>query len=104
MKQWTPLLLTLFAGLIYACTPTPEKYTELENRVVDAVEAQSVLIQVDHGELTITKSQDSRIRIDGQSLFPDELEYVIDPTEEQILIKVFTHRDSSSKVLLHLTI
>ncbi len=104
MKQWTPLLLTLFAGLIYACTPTPEKYTELENRVVDVADAQSVLIQVDHGELTIMQSQDSRIRIDGKALFPEELEYRIDPTEQQILIKAITHHDSSSKVLLHLTI
>jgi len=104
MKQWTPLLITLLASLIYACTPTPEKYTELESRIVDVLDAQSVLIQADHGELTILQSQDSRIRIDGQVLFPDKLEYVIDPTEEQILIKVLTHRDSSSKVPLHLRI
>jgi DUF4097 and DUF4098 domain-containing protein YvlB len=104
MKQWIPLLLALLAGLIYACTPTPETYTELENRVVDVVDAQSVLIQVDHGELTILQSQDSRIRINGQALYTNELEYVIDPTEEQILIKVFTHRDSSSKVPLDLMI
>lgn len=104
MKQWTSLLLTLLAGLTHACSPTPEKYTELENRIVDVVDAQSVLIQVDHGELTIMQSQDSHIRIDGQALFPDELEYVIDPTEKQILIKVVTNRDSSSKVPLNLMI
>ncbi len=104
MKQWTSLLLTLLANLIYACTPTPEKYTELENRVVDVVNAQSVLIQIDHGELTIMQSQDSRIRIDGQVLFPDELEYAIGSTKEQILVKAVTNHDRSSKVLLHLTI
>jgi hypothetical protein len=104
MKQCIPLLLALLAGLIYACTSAPEKPTELENRVVDVVDAQSVLIQVDHGELTILQSQDARIRIDGQVLFPDELEYVIDPSEEQILIKILTHRDSSSKAPLNLMI
>jgi DUF4097 and DUF4098 domain-containing protein YvlB len=104
MKQWTSLLLTLLAGMIYACAPTPEKYTELENRVVDAVGAQSVLIQVDHGELTIMQTQDSRIKIYGKALFPDHVEYAADATKEQIRIKVNTHRDSSSKVLLHLTI
>ncbi len=104
MKQCIPLLLTMLAGLFYACTPIPEKYTELENRIVDVLEAQSVLIRVDHGELTIMQSQDSRIRIDGQALFPHELEYLIDPTEEQILIKVVAHHDSSSKVPLNLMI
>lgn len=104
MKQWFPLLLMLLAGLIYACNPPPEKYTQLENRVVEVVDTQSVLIQVDHGELTIMQSQDSHIRIGGQALFPDELEYVIDPMEEQILIKVVTHHGNSSKVPLNLTI
>ena len=104
MKQCIPFLLTLLAGLIYACTPLHEKYTELEQRIVDALDTQTVLIQVDHGELTIMQSQDSRIRIDGQVLFPDELEYLIDPTEERILIKVVTHRGSSSKIPLSLMI
>jgi hypothetical protein len=104
MKQWTSLLLTLLASLIYACAPTPEKYTELESRVVDTVNAQSVLIQVDHGELTIMQSQDSHIRIDGKALFPDDVEYAVDATKEQIQIKVVTHRDRPSKVVLHLTI
>jgi len=104
MKLWTSLLLMLLASLISSCNPTPEKYTELDNRVVDAAEAQSVLVQLDHGELTILQSQDSRIRIDGQVLFPDELEYAIESTKEQILVKAVTHHDSSSKVLLRLTI
>jgi hypothetical protein len=104
MKQWISLLLPVLAGLIWACTPTPQQYTELESRVVDIVDAPSVLIQVDHGELTILQSQDAHIRIEGQVLFPDELEYVIDPSEERILIKILTHRDRSSKVPLHLMI
>ena len=104
MKLCIPFLLTLFAGLIQACLPVPEKYTELEHRIVDVLDARIVIIQIDHGELTIMQSQDSRIRIDGQVLFPDELEYLIDPTEERILIKVDTHRDSSSKIPLNLQI
>ncbi len=104
MKQWILLLLALLAGLLCACSPIPEKYTELANRVVDVSGAPSVLIQVDHGELTIMQSHDSRIRIDGQVLFPNELEYVIDPTKEQILIKVTAHRDSSARVPLQLMI
>lgn len=104
MKRCIPFLLTILAGLIYACTPLPETYTELEQRIVDVMDPQTVLIQVDHGELTIMQSQDSRIRIDGQALFPDELDYLIDPTEKRILIKVVTHRGSSSKVPLNLII
>jgi hypothetical protein len=104
MKPCIPFLLTLLAGLIQACMPVPEKYAELEQRIVEVLDKQTVLIQVDHGELTLMRSQDSRIWIGGYVLFPSELEYLIDPTKEEILINVITNRDSSPKAPLNLMI
>lgn len=105
MKRSISLFLTLL--LLFSasgCRPVPEHYIELETRVVDVANAQSVLIQVDYGELVILRSEDSLLSIAGRSLFPDELEYVTDSAEKQILIKVFAHRDHLSKVPLQVEV
>jgi DUF4097 and DUF4098 domain-containing protein YvlB len=96
------ILLLLF--LTSSCRSAPEDFVELETRVVDVADAQSVLIQIDHGELIILRSDDSKLSIAGRSLFADELEYVTESTEEQILIKVFVHRDRLSNVPLQVEI
>ena len=84
------LLLTCFLS---ACAPAPEKYTNLESRSIDVTNAQPIFIQVDHGEVTLLASDDSRVSIDGQVLFADKLEYQVNTTQDQIVIKVFAHRD-----------
>jgi len=61
---------------------------------------QSILIQVDHGEVTLLASDDSHVSINGQVLFVDELEYQVDSTEKQISVKIFSHRDNLSRVPL----
>jgi DUF4097 and DUF4098 domain-containing protein YvlB len=76
----------------------------LETRVVDVTAAQSILIQVDYGEVAILESEDSHVSVQGQVLFADELEYQVDSTEKQIKIQAFAQRDSSFKVPLHLVI
>jgi len=91
------VLLACFAS---ACVPTSEQYTNLESRVVDVTDVQSILIQVDHGEVTVLASNDSNVSIDGQILFVDELEYQVDSIEKQILVKIFSHRDNLSRVPL----
>lgn len=103
MNRSIPTLLIL-AYVISACATRPEQSTELEARVVDPMEARSILIQVDHGEVVILESGDSRVRVEGQVLFEDELEYTVSSTQKQISIKVFAHRNSSSKVPLHVVI
>ena len=103
MNRSIPTLLIL-ACVISACVTRPEQYVELETRVVDPVEARSILIQVDHGEVVILESGDSRVRVEGQVLFEDELEYMVNSTQKQISIKVFAHRNSSSKLPLYVVI
>jgi DUF4097 and DUF4098 domain-containing protein YvlB len=100
MNRSIALLLILLTFLVSACVPAPEKYTDLESRIVDLTDAQSILIQVDHGEVILLASDDSHVSIDGQVLFVDELEYQVDSTEKQISVKIFSHRDDLSRVPL----
>ena len=98
------LSLLLVVLLVSACGSTPEQYTELEHRVVNAVDSQSVLLQVDYGEVTILESEDARVIVEGKVLFDDELEYQVESAEGQILIKVFAHRDRSSTIPLQIVL
>jgi len=91
------LLVTCFLS---ACAPAPEKYADLESRIVDVADSQSISIRVDHGEVTLLASDDSRVSIDGQVLFADKLEYQVDSAEKEISIKIFSHTDNLSKVPL----
>ena len=83
-----------------ACRPTPEQYTDLGPRVIDSAGIQSILIQVDYGEVVLLESDDSHVRIDGQVLYVDELEYQLNSTEQQISITIFSHQDNLSRAPL----
>ena len=100
MTRLILLHLVLLACFASACVSMPGQYTNLESRVVDVTDVQSILIQVDHGEVTLLASDDSHISIDGQILFVDELEYQVDSAEKQISIRIFSHRDNLSRVPL----
>ena len=102
MNRWLSHSLLVF--LFSACVAVPADYIVLEHRVVDASPVQSIFIQVDYGELTILGSDETRVTVDGKALFDDELEYVIDSTEEQIRIKVFVHRNSASNIPLQVVV
>jgi hypothetical protein len=52
VKRSVSLLLTLLL-LLSACAPTPEQYIALETRLINVLAAQSILIKVDYGEVTI---------------------------------------------------
>lgn len=97
-------LLLILTFVISACVRTQKQPAELQSRVVDVGDAQSILIQVDYGEVIISGSDDAQVIVDGQVLFTDKLEYAISSTDEQILVKVFAHRDSSSHVPLHVVV
>ena len=100
MTRLILLQLVLLACFASGCVSTPGQYTNLESRVVDVTDEQAILIQVDHGEITLLASDDSHVRIDGQILFLDELEYQVDSTEKQISVKIFSHRDDISRAPL----
>jgi DUF4097 and DUF4098 domain-containing protein YvlB len=95
MRRPTLLLLLLLVCLLPACVTEPPQYTELETRVVDHKDSQTILIQIDNGDVTLLGSDDDRVVIDGQVLFVDDLEYQIDADENRILIKInIQHADA----------
>lgn len=104
MKRLLVPILIVSLCFVPACSSAPVQYTDLESHVVDAVNIQSILIQVDYGEVTVLKSESDQVEIEGQVLFAGELEYQVNATEKQITIKVFVHRANSSKVPLRLIV
>lgn len=104
MKQHSFYSILLFGIIVAACAAIPAQYTQLEMRSVEADRNQSVLIQIDYGEVTILESPDSLVHVEGQVLFSDRLEYQVDSSEEQIRIKIFVNRDSSVKAPLQVII
>lgn len=103
--KWSfALLLTLLASPVSACVATSEGYTDLEPRVIDPVGFQSLLLQVDYGEVHLLESMDQQIHVDGQTLFADELEYAVDSTDSPISIRIFTHHNRSSSTPLRVDI
>jgi len=104
MKQLLVPVLIVFLCFVPACSSAPVQYTDLESRVVDAVNIQSILIQVDYGEVTVLESENDQVEIEGQTLFAGELEYQVNTTEKQITIKAIIRRNNSSKVPLRLVV
>ena len=88
-----PILIPLVC-FISACLPTSKQYTELESHILNAVNSQSIIIQVDHGEVIVLGSEDDLVEVGGQVLFADELEYQVSSTEKQISIKANTNRNN----------
>jgi len=84
--------------------PAPAKYTDLESGVLDVEDSQSILIQVDHGEVIVLGTEEQQAQVKGQVLFADELEYEVRSTEKQISIKAFTHRKGFSDTPLRLEV
>ncbi len=104
MNRLSALILILFVYFIPACMPTPAKYTELESGVLGVEDSQSILIQVDHGEVIVLGTEEQQAQVKGQVLFVDELEYQVRSTEKQISIKAFTHRKGFSDIPLRLEV
>ena len=99
MNRLMFFVLILLVFTISSCDPIPEQYSQLEKRSVNTDSARSVLVQVDYGEVTILESADSQVYVEGQVLYDDELEYLVDSSGEQIKIKVFASRDSAKAPL-----
>ena len=104
MNRLSTLILILFVWFIPACMPAPAKYTDLESGVLDVEDSQSILIQVDHGEVIVLGTEEQQAQVKGRVLFADELEYQVRSTEKQISIKAFTHRKGFSDVPLRLEV
>lgn len=104
MNRLSAQILILFVCFIPACISAPAQYTELESGVLDVEDSQSILIQVDHGEVIVLGTEEQQAQVKGQVLFADELEYQVRSTEKQISIKAFTYRKGFSNVPLRLEV
>lgn len=104
MNRLTISILILLVCLIPACIPASKQYTELESRVVDVVDSQAILIQVDHGEVVVLGTGEQQVRVGGQVLFADEMEYQVSSTEKQISIKVNAQRVGLSDMPLRVEV
>jgi DUF4097 and DUF4098 domain-containing protein YvlB len=104
MNRLIVTILILQFCFIPACMPEPEQYTELEFNFLEATDAQSILIQVDHGEVVILETENSHLEVGGQVWLPDELEYEVNSGEKQILIKARVNRTGTRNVPLHLEV
>lgn len=96
--------ITIFVFFLHACASTPDNYSELEIHNIDAGGARSVIVEVDHGEVKLLRSEDLQIHIEGQVLYPDALEYGVTATPGQVFINAFTHRPRSAKTPLLLIV
>jgi hypothetical protein len=104
MKRFSLLFLILLGPLIPACTPVPEQFTPLEHRVIEATNVKSIRIHIDNGNLRILESTDSFVRVNGQVLFPDTLEYQVGSSGKQLTLLLMSHQDRSSKTPLEVSI
>jgi hypothetical protein len=104
MNRLLILFIPLLICLVPACVPTPEEYVELETREINVSGSRSILVQVDYGEVSILQSSDDRVTVEGQVLFDEALEYLIDATEDQILIKAYARHRGFSKVPLKMIV
>jgi len=103
MNRLIPLIMILIVCFLPACSPASEQFTELESRVVD-MDSQSVLVQVDYGEVIVLGTEEQLVQVGGQVLFADELEYQVSSMEKQITIKVLAHQDNFSDLPLRVVV
>jgi hypothetical protein len=87
-------ILILLVCIISACLPTSKQYTELESYILDSVDSQPILIEVAHGEVIILESEDDRVKVGGQVLFADGMDYQVSATAKQISIKANINRNN----------
>jgi DUF4097 and DUF4098 domain-containing protein YvlB len=76
----------------------------LESHILDASNSQSILIQVDHGEVIVLQSEDDHVEIGGQVLLLDEVVYQVSSTEKQILIEANVNTANSQDIPLRVEV
>lgn len=89
-------ILTLLLWLAPACRPVPEQYMDLESHIVKTAASQTILIQVNHGEVIILESDGQNLRVGGQVLFADGMDYQVSAGENQVLVKANVNRVNSA--------
>jgi hypothetical protein len=104
MKRIAIPLLSLLILLLSACSAAPKQYSQLEPRQVELDPKQPILLELDHGEATILPSEDGAIKIEGELLYPEQLEYQVNTSGGQISIKIFAHQNSLSTPVLRLKV
>lgn len=104
MKRLFFLITILFVCFNPACVSAPRQYIDLETRVVDAVGNRFILIQVDHGEVTVLESEGDYVEVGGQVVPADKLEYQFGSTDKQVTLKILAQRGNLSNPPLQVVV
>jgi DUF4097 and DUF4098 domain-containing protein YvlB len=104
MNRLNILAVVLLVCFVAGCQPAPKQYTELETHILDAANSESVLIQVDHGEVIVFESEDDHVEVGGQVLLADEVDYQVSSTEKQILIKADVNKTDLQDIPLRVEV
>jgi hypothetical protein len=98
------ILMVIFSYLFAACVPGAKVHTDLESIILDTTGSQTVLIQINHGEVIVSESDDQFLRVGGQVLLTDEIEYQVSSEEKHILVKAHVNRINSAGAPLRVEI
>ena len=104
MNRSIILAVVLLVCFVPGCQPGTKQYTELESHILDAANSQSIIIQVDHGEVIVFQSKDDHVEVGGQVLLPDEVIYQVSSTEKQLSIKANANRNNLQDIPLRVEV
>src|SRR6266508_2477619 len=62
--------------------------TQLPPQILQISKGQALLIQLNEGEVQVTGSDGEQIQVNGQTFFPNEIDYKVVPTKDQIQLIV----------------
>ena len=104
MNRLNILAVVLLVSFVPGCQPAPKQYTELESHILDAADTQSILVQVDHGEVIVLESEDDHVEVGGQVLLAEEMDYQVSSTEKQISIRANANRNNLQDIPLRVEV
>jgi hypothetical protein len=104
MKLYKILALLFSLLFLSACLSTQPEFVNLQTKTIDAGNARSILIQINRGELVILESEEVRIGVGGQALYPNEVDYEIDDLGDQIVINIQDQHRGLSKNLVQINV
>lgn len=81
----TQKIAILFCLFLSACT-TRRVPVQLAPQVVQITEGQSIIIRLNEGEIIVVGSESEQLLVEGQTLFPNQTDYKVDSSKDQIQI------------------
>ena len=90
--------------ILSACFSAQPEYADLQTKTIDAGNTRSILIRINCGELVILESEGGQIGVNGQTLYPNEVDYKIDYVGDQIVINIQDQHRGLSKNLVQINV